>query len=93
MCIRDRDKVYSIIKADNEASKRVALGIGMRKEDEFIARYYNCLLYTSQRLLEKSPLQPLYPISHDLPLNSILQNLISGCSRIAARYYTEWARG
>lgn len=36
-----RDKVYSIIKADNEASKRVALGIGMRKEDEFIARYYN----------------------------------------------------
>lgn len=37
----NRDKVYSIIKADNYASMRVAESIGMRKEDEFITRYYN----------------------------------------------------
>lgn len=37
----DRDKVYSIIKADNFASMRVAESIGMKKEDEFITQYYN----------------------------------------------------
>jgi RimJ/RimL family protein N-acetyltransferase len=36
----NRDKVYSIIKADNVASIQVAEGIGMKKEDEFITRYY-----------------------------------------------------
>ncbi len=34
------DKVYSIIKADNIASMRVAAAIGMKMEREFIARYY-----------------------------------------------------
>lgn len=34
-------RVHSIIKADNYASQRVAQSIGMRKGDEFIARYYN----------------------------------------------------
>ena len=34
-------KVHSVIKADNYASQRVAASIGMRREDEFIARYYN----------------------------------------------------
>lgn len=33
--------VYSIIKADNIASIRVAERIGMSKEDEFITQYYN----------------------------------------------------
>lgn len=37
----NREKVYSIIKADNYASIRVAESIGMRKEDEFITRYYH----------------------------------------------------
>ncbi len=37
----DRDKVYSIINADNFASMRVAESIGMKKEDEFITQYYN----------------------------------------------------
>lgn len=37
----NKDKVYSVIKADNYASMRVAESIGMRKEDEFITRYYN----------------------------------------------------
>lgn len=35
------DKVYSIIKADNFPSIKVAESIGMTKEDEFITRYYN----------------------------------------------------
>lgn len=35
------DKVYSIIKADNLPSIKVAESIGMTKEDEFITRYYN----------------------------------------------------
>lgn len=35
------DKVHSIIKSDNYPSMRVAESIGMTKEDEFIARYYN----------------------------------------------------
>lgn len=35
-----RQKVYSIIKADNKASMRVAESIGMKKEAEFTARYY-----------------------------------------------------
>lgn len=35
------DKVYSIIKADNFSSIKVAESIGMTKEDEFITRYYN----------------------------------------------------
>ncbi len=34
------DTVHAIIKADNAASIRVAESIGMRKEDEFAARYY-----------------------------------------------------
>lgn len=37
----DYDKVYSIIKADNLTSIKVAESIGMSKEDEFITRYYN----------------------------------------------------
>lgn len=37
----NRDKVYSIIKADNLASVKVAERIGMSKEDEFITQYYN----------------------------------------------------
>lgn len=36
-----RNKVYSIIKADNLASIKVAESIGMSKEDEFITQYYN----------------------------------------------------
>lgn len=34
-------RVYSIIKSDNWASMRVAERIGMKKEKEFIAHYYN----------------------------------------------------
>ena len=34
------EKVYSIIKADNLPSQRVALSIGMQKEAEFTTRYY-----------------------------------------------------
>lgn len=49
----NRDKVYSIIKADNKASIKVAESIGMSKEDEFITRYYNGdmlhYLYSIQR--------------------------------------------
>ena len=37
----DYDKVYSILKADNLTSIKVAESIGMSKEDEFITRYYN----------------------------------------------------
>ncbi|WP_455650222.1 GNAT family N-acetyltransferase [Enterocloster citroniae] len=37
----NRGKVYSIIKADNAASIKVAESIGMSKEDEFITQYYN----------------------------------------------------
>ncbi len=37
----NQDKVYSIIKADNVASMKVAKSIGMSKEDEFMTRYYN----------------------------------------------------
>ncbi len=33
--------MYSIIKADNLASMRVAEAIGMKKEKEFITKYYN----------------------------------------------------
>ena len=36
-----QDKVCSVIKVDNTSSIRVAESIGMRKEDTFIARYYN----------------------------------------------------
>lgn len=36
-----RDRVYSVIKADNLASQRVAAANGMVKVDEFIAQYYN----------------------------------------------------
>lgn len=35
------DKVCSIIKVDNAASIRVAESIGMRREDEFVTRYYS----------------------------------------------------
>lgn len=35
------DKAHSVIKADNYASMRVAESVGMKKEAEFIARYYN----------------------------------------------------
>lgn len=37
----NREKVYSIIKADNLSSIKVAESIGMSKEDEFITQYYN----------------------------------------------------
>lgn len=37
----NQDKVYSIIKADNELSKRVARNIGMKKILEFVTQYYN----------------------------------------------------
>lgn len=37
----NKDRVYSIIKADNLASMKVAENIGMSKEDEFITQYYN----------------------------------------------------
>lgn len=37
----NRDKVYSIIKADNHSSMKVAESIGMKKGDEFITQYYN----------------------------------------------------
>ncbi len=36
-----RDTVHAIIKADNFASMRVAQAIGMKKEKEFITRYYS----------------------------------------------------
>lgn len=36
-----KDKVYSIIKANNLSSIKVAESIGMHKEDEFITQYYN----------------------------------------------------
>ena len=36
-----RDKVYSVIKADNLASVKVAESIGMRREDAFITQYDN----------------------------------------------------
>ena len=35
----NKDKVYSIIKADNLASIKVAESVGMSKEDEFITQY------------------------------------------------------
>ena len=48
-----QDKVCSVIKVDNTSSIRVAESIGMRKEDTFIARYYNGdmlhYLYSVQR--------------------------------------------
>ena len=34
-------EVFSIIKTDNAASIRVAESIGMKRRDEFMARYYN----------------------------------------------------
>ena len=37
----NRDKVCSVIKADNLASIKVAESIGMSKEDEFTTQYYN----------------------------------------------------
>ena len=37
----NRNKVYSIIKADNLASVKVAERIGMSREEEFITQYYN----------------------------------------------------
>ena len=36
-----KDKVYSIMKADNLPSIKVAESIGMNKKDEFITQYYN----------------------------------------------------
>lgn len=48
-----QDKVCSVIKVDNTSSIRVAESIDMRKEDTFIARYYNGdmlhYLYSVQR--------------------------------------------
>ena len=38
--ILNREKVYSIIKTDNYPSIRVAESIGMKREKEFITRYY-----------------------------------------------------
>lgn len=47
------DKVYSIIKADNHASIKVAEGIAMKKEDTFVTQYFNGdmlhYLYSVQR--------------------------------------------
>lgn len=37
----NQNKVYSIIKSDNYTSMKVAERNGMKKEDEFIAQYYN----------------------------------------------------
>ena len=37
----NRDKVYSIIKSDNNSSMKVEESIGMKKEDEFDKQYYN----------------------------------------------------
>ena len=37
----NRDRVYAMIKADNEASKRVARSLGMRKEKTFWTHYYS----------------------------------------------------
>lgn len=37
----NKDKVHSIIKADNTSSIKVAESIGMTKEDTFITQYYN----------------------------------------------------
>lgn len=37
----NKDKVHSIIKADNISSIKVAESIGMTKEDTFITQYYN----------------------------------------------------
>jgi RimJ/RimL family protein N-acetyltransferase len=37
----NKNKVYSIIKADNLPSIKVAESHGMTKEDEFITKYYN----------------------------------------------------
>lgn len=39
--VLQQDKVCSVIKVDNTFSIRVAESIGMRKEDTFVARYYN----------------------------------------------------
>ena len=51
--VLNRDKVCSVIKADNLASIKVAESIGMSKEDEFITQYYNGdmlhFLYSVQR--------------------------------------------
>lgn len=37
----DADRVYAIIKADNEPSKRVARAIGMSRVKEFFTEYYH----------------------------------------------------
>ena len=37
----NQNKVYAIIKADNEPSIQVAKRLGMKKEDEFITQYYH----------------------------------------------------
>ena len=39
--VLDADRVYSNIKTDNAASISVAQSIGMEREKEFTARYYN----------------------------------------------------
>lgn len=36
-----QDKVCSVIKVDNTASIKVAESIGMKREDTFVAQYYN----------------------------------------------------
>lgn len=58
----NKSKVYSVIKADNTASMKVAKAIGMKKEDEFITQYYNGdmlhFLYSVQR--ETPSLQSIY---------------------------------
>lgn len=52
-----RNKVYSVIKADNTASIKVAESLGMKKEDEFLTRYYSGerlhFLYSVEKQNEK----------------------------------------
>lgn len=54
----NEDKVYAIIKSDNLPSIKVAEGIGMHKEDEFVTQYYNGdmlhFLYSAYRYVEGS---------------------------------------
>lgn len=51
----NKNKVSSIIKADNYASIRVAEKLGMKKEAEFIARYYNGDMLHFLFSVEKDP--------------------------------------
>lgn len=50
-------KVYSIIRADNIPSIHVAEKIGMKKEDEFVPRYYGAMRCTFSTRLQKQILK------------------------------------